>query len=122
MKTKGLIELILYVQDMNAQVAFYRDNFRLEVSYPNGLTDYGKESWVTLNTGQCVLALHGGGKKRFGEDAPKLVFGVDDIHVARDELLKRGVKISEVRSAAPGVWVCDGVDPEGNRFSIESRE
>lgn len=75
---------------------------------------------MTLNTGACVLALHGGGQKRLGADAPKLVFGVDDIQAARIELVKRGVKIGDVRSAAPGVWVCDGEDPEGNKFSIES--
>lgn len=122
MITKGLIEIIVYVQDMNAQVAFYRDNFGLEVLYPSGLTNYADEFWVTLNTGACVLALHGGGQKRLGADAPKLVFGVDDIHAARAELVKRGVKIDEVRSAAPGVWVCDGVGPEGNKFSIESQD
>ena len=120
MITKGLIEIIVYVQDMNAQVAFYRDNFGLEVLYPSNLTNYADEFWVTLNTGACVLALHGGGQKRFGDEAPKLVFGVDDIHAARAELVKRGVKIGDVRPAAPGVWVCDGENPEGNKFSIES--
>ena len=122
MKTNGLIEIIVYVQDMNAQAAFYRDNFGLEAMFPGGVTDYKDEYWVTLNTGACVLALHGGGKKRFGSDAPKLVFGVDDIQAAREELVKRGVKLGEVRSAAPGGWVCDGEDPEGNKFSIESHD
>jgi len=122
MKTKGLIEIIVYVQNMNAQVAFYREAFGLDVTYPAGLSDYSNEFWVTLNTGQCVLALHGGGQKRLGADAPKLVFGVDDIHAAREELVRRGVKVGEVRSAAPGVWVVDGEDPEGNKFSIEKRE
>jgi predicted enzyme related to lactoylglutathione lyase len=120
MKSTGLIEIIVYVQDMNAQVAFYRDSFGFEVSSPAGLADYGREFWVTLNTGQCLLALHAGAKKRFGEDAPKLVFGVDDIHAARGELLGRGVPVGQVRTPAPGVWVCDGADPEGNRFSIEA--
>ena len=47
---------------------------------------------------------------------------VDDILAAREELLNRGVELGEVRSAAPGVWVCDGEDPEGNKLSIESHE
>lgn len=121
MKTHGLTEIIVYVQDMNVQVAFYRDVFGLAITYPAGLADYGGEVWVTLATGQCVLALHGGGQKRFGPDAPKLVFGVDDVWVAREELLRQGVKIDEVRAAVPGVWVADGEDPEGNKFSIEAR-
>jgi hypothetical protein len=49
------------------------------------------------------------------------VFRVTDVPGARQGLLRRGVPMGEVRSPAPGVQVSDGVDPEGNRFSIESR-
>ena len=122
MKTEGLIEVIVYVQDMQAQVAFYRDAFGLSVLFPTGKEDYSQEFWVTLDTGACTLALHGGGQKRLGPDTHSIVFGVADIHSARSELLSRGVKVGEVRSAAPGVWVCDGFDPEGNPFSIELRD
>ena len=122
MKTDGLIEVILYVQDMQTQVAFYRDSFGLSVLFPAGKEDYRQEYWVTLDSGACCLALHGGGQKRLGQDTPKIVFGVADIQAARQELLARGVKIGEVRTAAPGVWVCDGFDPEGNPFSIETHD
>ena len=115
-----LMEVILYVQEMNAQVAFYRDKLGLALTSPAGVSDFTHEFWVTLDTGACTLALHGGGKRRLGEDAPKSVFRVADIETARQELVGRGVGLSEVRSPAPGVWVCDGADPEGNHFSIES--
>ena len=115
-----LMEVILYVQDMNAQIAFYRDKFGLEVTYPQGVRDFSQESWVMLATGQCTLVLHGGGRRRLGEDAPKIVFRVRDIEAARRELLDQGVALGEARSPAPGVLVCDGVDPEGNKFSIEA--
>jgi len=115
-----LMEVILYVQDMNAQVAFYRDKLGLPVTSPQGLADYSREFWVTLGTGACTLVLHGGGKRRLGEDAPKIVFRVGDIEAARRELVNREVSLGEVRSPAPGVWVCDGADPEGNKFSIEA--
>ncbi|MEZ4657189.1 MAG: hypothetical protein R2911_06430 [Caldilineaceae bacterium] len=117
----GLIEVILYVEDMNAQVAFYRDTLGLPVEYPAGLADYSGEFWVLLNAGACKLALHGGGGRRLGADTPKLVFGVDDIEQARQTLQARHVALSEVRSPAPGVSVCDGADPEGNPFSIEAQ-
>ena len=122
MRTTGLIEIIMYVAEMDAQVRFYRDVFGLKVTYPTGLDSYADEFWVTLDAGGIVLALHGGGQGRLGADAPKIVFGVADIHAARADLLAKGVNIDEVRSAAPSVWVCDGRDPEGNPFSIESRE
>jgi predicted enzyme related to lactoylglutathione lyase len=120
MVVNGLIEVILYVQDMGSQVAFYRDVMGLAVLYPTGLSEYDGEMWVTFNTGSCTLALHGGGKGRLGEDTPKIVFGVPDVEVARTQLHNMGVEMGDIRSAAPGVFVCDGVDPEGNTFSIES--
>jgi catechol 2,3-dioxygenase-like lactoylglutathione lyase family enzyme len=116
-----LMEVILYVQDMNVQVSFYRDVLGLKVTEPADSQDLEGVFWVTLATGACTLALHAGGKRRLSEDAPKIVFRVAGVPVARAELLKRGVPMGEVRSPAPGVLVCDGIDPEGNRFSIESR-
>jgi len=115
-----LMEIIIYVEDMNRQVSFYHEQLGFKVITPQESEDYGKEFWVELDTGSCSLALHAGGKGRFGEDAPKFVFRVQDILASRQELLNQGIEMGEIRSAAPGVWVCDGADPEGNKFSIES--
>lgn len=117
-----LMETILYVADMPAQVVFYRDRLGLAIKTPAGLADYSTAYWVEFETGACTLVLHGGGQKRLGADAPKIVFSVADIHAAREALVERGVTLSEVRSPAPGVLVADGKDPEGNQFSIESKE
>lgn len=116
-----LREVILYVEDMGAQVSFYRDVLGLEVEAPAGGQDLDGASWVALATGACTLALHAGGQRRLGDDAPKIVFLVADVPRAREELLQRGVAMGKVRSPAPGVQVCDGLDPEGNKFSVESR-
>ncbi|MGH2627020.1 MAG: VOC family protein [Anaerolineales bacterium] len=114
-----LSEVILYVEDMGRQVGFYRDVLGLPVRFPVGKSDLAAEGWVTLGEGDCVLALHAGGKRRLGQDTPKLAFQVHDIHAARAALLGRGVALGEIRNPAPGVWVCDGVDPEGHPFSID---
>ncbi|MEM7131314.1 MAG: VOC family protein [Chloroflexota bacterium] len=118
---KGISEIILYVQDMNAQVTFYRDILKLPIAYPPGLDNYSEEFWVVFDTGVCKLALHGGGKKRFGDDAPKFVFDTGDVSSTRQYLIDHGVTVGKIRSPAPGVTVCDAVDPEGNYFSIECR-
>jgi len=120
MRIGSLIEIIIYVEDMDPQVSFYRDTLGLPLNYPHDLDDYSNQMWVTFDTGACILALHGGGKRRFGPDAPKFVFEVADIEETRKVLIERGVPMGELRSAAPGVYICDGVDPEGNKFSIES--
>ena len=126
METKSeigeLMEIIIYVEDMNRQVSFYRDQMGFKIVNPGESEDYGREFWVELDTGSCSLALHAGGKRRFGIDAPKFVFRVQDILAARQQLINQKIEMEEIRSAAPGVWVCDGVDPEGNKFSIESHD
>lgn len=115
-----LIEVILYVEDMNAQVAFYRNKLSLPVNYPAGLDDYSDQVWVELDAGTCVLALHAGGEGRIGADASKIVFRAEDVNDARQELIAREVEVGEVRDDVPGKLICDGVDPEGNKFAIES--
>ena len=121
MKIGHLSEIILYVQDMQAQVQFYRDVLGLDVTYPQDRDSYADEFWVTFATGACTLALHGGASGDRGKHAPKFVFDVDDVATARTDLIERGVTVGEVRSPAPGVEVADARDPEGNAFSIESR-
>jgi predicted enzyme related to lactoylglutathione lyase len=116
----GIREIILYVSDMEGQVAFYRDKLALRVEHPAGLGSYKDEFWVVLDTGACKLALHSGGNKAFGADAPKVVFQVDDFDRALASLIRAGVPMGEERSPAPGVRVSDAKDPEGNCFSIES--
>ena len=121
MQLSRLCEVILYVEDMNAQVRFYRDVLGLGLTYPTGIDDFSSQYWVTFDTGPCTLALHGGGERRIGEDSPKIVFLSDDLPASRALLLSRGVAIGEPRSRAPGHWVCDAKDPEGNPFSLEAR-
>jgi catechol 2,3-dioxygenase-like lactoylglutathione lyase family enzyme len=116
-----LTEVILFVQDMPRMVAFYSQTLGLPVRYPAGRADYAEAFWVELDSGPCALALHAGGQGRRGADAPKFVFSVEDIQAARQALLERGVALGEIRSAAPGIAVCDGADPEGNHFSLEQR-
>jgi len=116
----GLKEIILYVSDMEAQVAFYRDKLGLRVLHPSGLDSYRDEYWVVFDTGQCRLALHGGGERDFGADAPKIVFAVADFDVALARLIAAEINMGPERSPAPGVRVSDGKDVEGNVFSIES--
>jgi catechol 2,3-dioxygenase-like lactoylglutathione lyase family enzyme len=117
-----LMEVILYVRDMEAQVSFYRDVLGIPVKESAGVQDFGELFWVELDTGPCTLALHGGGQGRFGTDAPKVVFRVSDVAASRARLVEDGVRMGDVRSPGPGIQVCDGQDPEGNKFSIESRK
>ena len=92
-----LIEVILFVADMDSQVGFYRDILGLPITYPQGLPDYSEQMWVTFETGACHLALHGGGQGRLGADTPKIVFQVEDVSSTRQALIARGVRMGEIR-------------------------
>ena len=118
----SLSELIICVEDMNRQLRFYCDTLGFRVIEPTEDAQVDSAYWILLDTGSCKLALHGGGKRRFGDDAPKFVFAVDDIQAARTQLASAGVKVGDVRSPANGVLVVDASDPEGNVFSLEKRE
>lgn len=114
-----LIEVILYVSDMNRAVRFYQDVLGIAVVAPQH-EDYGDDFWVVLGTGDCKLCLHGGGAQNRGDDAPKIVFHVDDIHASRERVVSKGIEVQPVFSPADGVLVCNSADPDGNRFSLES--
>lgn len=116
-----LTEVILYVSDMERSVRFYRDMLGQTPISPQ-CTDYSKEFWVVLNTGPCKLCLHAGGTGNRGTDAPKIVFHVEDIHTCRDRLISNGISLDQVFSPVSGVFVCNGIDPDGNRFSLEANE
>lgn len=122
MALKGISEIIVYVQDMVAAVAFYRDALGLEIAWPADKDDYSQETWVTFSTGACTLALHGGLELVEKQVQPRFGFSVDDIQAAREQLMARGVPCSEVREPAPGVQVVDCRDPEGNGFFIEHNQ
>lgn len=117
----GLLEVILYVQDMGAMVHFYRDQLGLEVLEPTDTEDYSAESWVVFDAGAVRLALHSGGERRLGEDTPMIVFAVMDIEAARRALIARGVEVGAPFEAAPGVLVCHARDPEGHPIALEQR-
>ena len=117
----GLLEVILYVQDMAGMVRFYRDQLGLRVEEPADMEDLSAEHWVVLDAGATKLALHSGGQQRLGEDTPMLVFAVADIAAARTVLTARGVALGDPFEAAPGVLICHGRDPEGNPLALEQR-
>lgn len=110
-----LTEVILYVQDFDRMLSFYTDVFGLDVRA--GAPEHG---FVRFDTGGCSLCLHAGSEGDVGDDAPKVVFEVEDLEAARSHLREHGVELGPVRSPVPDVRVCDGRDPEGNKFSIES--
>ncbi len=112
--------MILYIQDMQTQVCFYRDVLEMKVQFPAGLESYHDQPWVEFETGECSLVLH------IRPDIPergrsKLAFSVDDVEIAHKLLTQRGADLSQIHTRVDGFKVADGFDPEGNPFCIYSK-
>ena len=109
-----LVEVGLYVRDMERAIRFYRDTVGLEL-------DFESEHWTTFRTGACTLALHATERREPGSGEPDPTFLVPDAAAERTRLAGEGVEVTEIREPVAGTHVFDATDPEGNRFSIESQ-
>jgi catechol 2,3-dioxygenase-like lactoylglutathione lyase family enzyme len=104
--------IVIFTAGMAAMTAFYRDII--------GLEQIGAEKgWVEFDAGGCTLALHAGGSV-VGTKSLKIVFYAKDVAAARAALIARGARLGKVKSGN-GLDLCDGRDPDGNRFQISSR-
>jgi catechol 2,3-dioxygenase-like lactoylglutathione lyase family enzyme len=106
--TLQLRRIILFTQDLDTLIPFYRDVMGLPLRKGSA-----KEGWVEFDG----LALHRG-KARPGNS--KLAFGSADVKKTREELLARGAKMGKVKDFGDLV-LCEGRDPDGNPFQISSR-
>lgn len=106
---------ILYVQDMDRALAFYRDTFELEVVQHT-------PGWSMLRCGGSTIALHILGRDSAESVAPHagLNLQVDDLDKAIDAVLAAGgehVVTREPTSFVP-VRMCELRDTEGNGFEL----
>jgi predicted enzyme related to lactoylglutathione lyase len=111
-----LIEIILQVKDLPSQLAFYHDGLGLPVK-TNGGEQPGR---AELETGACSLVLDAGLKPAAANNRMRLIFKVEDVQSTRAALTARGVRLGPIYSPKAGLVVCDGSDPEGNPFSLQS--
>jgi len=110
--------LMLVVRDLDRSLAFYRDTLGMRVNY-------AIESLAFLDGGGVTLAL------RKAQNFPvepnqkltEVVFEVDDIHAAYNELKSRGVEFRLNPRVLTGdaereLWGTDFCDPDGHVLSI----
>jgi catechol 2,3-dioxygenase-like lactoylglutathione lyase family enzyme len=109
-----LVEVVVYVRDMDTAVRFYRDTLGLELERENA-------HWTTFRTGACTLALHRVERRELGAAEPDPTFLVADAIAERSRLLAAGVAVTDLREPSAGIQVFDVRDPDGNRISLESR-
>jgi catechol 2,3-dioxygenase-like lactoylglutathione lyase family enzyme len=109
-----LVEVVVYVRDMDAAIRFYRDTLGLELERESA-------HWTTFRTGACTLALHRVERREPGSGEPDPTFLVTDARAERSRLIAAGAEVTEIREPSGGIQVFDVRDPDGNRISLESR-
>lgn len=108
---------IAFVSDAERAKRFYRDTLGLRVKFDAG-------GWVEMETGGVTLALHDGVKPPpagAGHDGPHvgIGFAVDSVGKAHAHLAGKGVAFTRGPTPiAPGRFVANFRDPDGNELSI----
>lgn len=108
------IKYVLWVQDMERAVRFYRDALGLAVQFES-------PNWTELGHGDSIIALHNGGS---GIDTPTgLSFHVDDVFGACAAIRDSGGEIIEAPHVRPGesILLSRVTDTEGNEFMLTAR-
>jgi predicted enzyme related to lactoylglutathione lyase len=110
-----LSRVIIFTGDVKRLVDFYVSHFDLA---PVGDFD---EGWTELKAGGCKLAFHKFSEKLDGGDnGIKFVFGANDVAAEKARLEGLGVQMTKIFTFGE-IQMCDGQDPDGNRFQISSR-
>ena len=109
--------VIIFTHNFAAMRDFYRDTFGLE-------TVEEDDGWADLAAGGCNIAIHAAGKGvTVGPDYEgphKIVFHADDVAAARADLVSRGARMGDV-VVFGDLHLCDGSDPDENRFQLSNR-
>lgn len=109
---------MLFVKDLPRMTRFYREAFGFTLVAQRSTAEWSEfDGGLALHAAPATIAaaLMITDPPRARTEAPiKLVFSVDDVVVARAQLVAHGATMQEPK---PGGG-CDGVDPEGNVFQI----
>jgi predicted enzyme related to lactoylglutathione lyase len=112
---------MIFAKDLQRMAEFYHEALGLPL-----LPGTSAPGWVELDAGSVRLALHAIPPRiarqieitqppRAREETPiKLLFEVDDLQAVRRRLVQFGATMFEPRNSG----ICDGLDPEGNVFSL----
>jgi len=110
--------IILPVTDVDRAKAFYTDQVGFHVDHDQRVSDTLRFVQLTPPGSACSIAFGEG----LTDAAPGSVKGlqvvVADIQTAHEQLLARGVAVSDVQALAWGSFVYFS-DPDGNRWSVQ---
>ena len=118
-----LARIIIFTSNLNAMTRFYRDVLGLPELTAN---DDGRDTWRQFDAGPCAIALHAAPdgvdtSNNNGQTNPvKISFHCANIAAERKRLISHGIDMGPHHRFGD-LELCDGPDPDGNRFQLSSR-
>lgn len=106
------------VSDVDRAKAFYADQAGFVVDHDHTVSDDLRFVQLTPPGSACSIAIGSGLSDKPPGSVAGLQLVVDDIEVARTELVGRGVEASEVQVFPWGSFVFFA-DPDGNAWSVQ---
>jgi catechol 2,3-dioxygenase-like lactoylglutathione lyase family enzyme len=110
--------VVISVSDVERAKSFYADKAGFNLDHDHTVSDDLRFVQLTPPGSACSIALGQGLTDMEPGSIRGLQMVVDDIQSAREELLGRGVDVSEVQEEAWGSFVFFR-DPDGNAWSVQ---
>jgi predicted enzyme related to lactoylglutathione lyase len=107
------------VTDVDRAKAFYADQAGFEVDHDHRVSDELRFVQLTPPGSACSIAIGEGIVDTVPGSIKGLQLVVSDIHAAREELVDRGVEVSEVQVFPWGSFVYFS-DPDGNGWAVQA--
>jgi predicted enzyme related to lactoylglutathione lyase len=114
------LELVMVpVSDVDEAKAFYVDKVGFNADHDHEVSDAIRFVQLTPPGSACSIAIGKGLTEKAPGTAEGLQLVVSDINAAREELVGRGVDVSEVKEFPWGAFVFFS-DPDGNRWAVQA--
>ena len=107
-----LAYVMVFVDDMDADVAFYRDTLGLPLRFAS-------PGWAEFDTGATTLALHPSSKEN-PAGTMRLGFQAPDMAACREQLAARDVALTHEPVEEHGVLLAEFKGPAGMRYSLSA--
>lgn len=113
------LELVFVpVSDVDRAKAFYTEKIGFNADHDQQVNDELRFVQLTPPGSACSIAIGTGLTEMQPGSIDGLQMVVEDIHAARDDLVKRGAEVSEVEVLAWGSFVYFS-DPDGNSWALQ---
>lgn len=113
--------IIYFTSDMKGATAFYKNVLGLK---PKLDPKISADEWIEFEAGGVRIALHKAGNvkgKASTLTRAKLVFFAREVKKVRQYLIRKKVKMGALHTWGK-LMLCDGRDPDGNKFQISNRK